>query len=366
MMNRWVIKIGSALLTRQGSGVNREAIGSFAAQIAKLAARNLQVVLVSSGAVAEGMARLGWQERPRALHDLQAAAAVGQMGLIEAWQNAFQVFGLRAAQILLTHEDMANRGRYLNARNTIRTLVELGIVPVINENDTVATEEIRFGDNDTLAGLVTNIVEAEKLIILTDQDGLFTKDPRVCPNPELIKSAQAGDQSLDDMAASGSGVLGRGGMVTKIKAARLAARSGAMTQIASGKRAGVLLDILDYKAVGTTLLPDREPLAARKLWLVGNQKTSGAITLDQGAERVLQESGGSLLAVGVTAVEGGFASGDLVSCLNYLGHEFARGLINYDAKEARLIKGLPSDSIAKVLGYSSEPELIHRDNLVLL
>lgn len=365
-MQRWVIKIGSALLTSHQQGLNRNAIKSFTEQISALRNGGVQVILVSSGAVAEGVSRFGWKTRPSALHDLQAAAAVGQMGLIEAWQNAFNQFGLRAAQVLLTHEDIDDRGRYLNARNTLRTLLELDTIPIINENDTVATDEIRFGDNDTLAGMVTNLVEAEKLIILTDQEGLFDQDPRLNPGAKMISSALASDPALDNMASNGSGELGRGGMITKLQAARLAARSGALTLILSGRSEKVLLDLLQGLKVGTTLLPDREPLAARKLWLAGNRKPRGRIILDLGAERVLQSAGSSLLPVGVTGVDGQFSSGDLVSCLDSSGKEIARGLTNYSSEEAMTIKGMSSDAIRQALGYSSEPELIHRDNLVLL
>ena len=365
-MNRWVIKIGSAILTGHHRGINREAIVSFAGQIAELTRHEKQLILVSSGSIAEGIVRLGWKKRPTALHDLQAAAALGQMGLVEAWQQAFQQFGLKAAQILLTHEDLAIRSRYLNARNTLRTLLELGVVPIINENDTVATDEIRFGDNDNLAGMVTNLVEAERLVILTDQRGLFEQDPRTNPHARLVDQAKASDRSLDSMAITGSGELGRGGMVTKLQAARLAARSGATTHIVSGQQPEVLLRLDRGEMDGTILLPDRQPLAARKLWLAGHLRPRGKVILDEGAIRVLRQSGSSLLAVGVTDISGDFHTGDLVSCANRDGQEIARGLINYSAREVEQIKGLPSSAIFEALGYRSEPELIHRDNLVVL
>nr|WP_297526663.1 glutamate 5-kinase [Thiohalobacter sp.] len=362
---RWVIKIGSALLTNEGQGLDREAIAAWSAQMAGLLAEGYELVLVSSGAVAEGLCRLGWSRRPHALHALQAAAAVGQMGLIQAWESCFQAHGRHTAQILLTHEDLADRQRYLNARSTLRTLLELGVVPVVNENDTVATDEIRFGDNDTLAALVANLVEADLLVILTDQQGLYEADPRRHPEAALVESADADDPALERMAGDG-GVLGRGGMITKVRAARRAARSGASTLIVGGREPDVLARVARGEALGTLLRPAREPIAARKQWLAGQLAVRGCLLLDEGAVEVLTRAGRSLLPVGVTGVEGQFARGELVSCLAPDGREVARGLVNYGADEARRIIGHPSSEIESLLGYVDEPELIHRDNLVIL
>ena len=364
---RWVVKVGSSLLTADGRGLDRELMGAWAAQIAALRAEGREVVLVSSGAVAEGLQRLGWRERPHALHELQAAAAVGQMGLIQAYEAAFQRHGLRTAQVLLTHEDLAHRARYLNARSTLRVLLGLGVVPVINENDTVAVEEIRFGDNDTLAGLVANLLEAEVLVLLTDQEGMYDKDPRRDPTARLVREAEAGDPALRAMAEGGGvGRLGRGGMVTKVRAAELAARSGAATVIASGREQAILLRLAAGEARGTFLRPARPPLAARKRWLAGQLRVRGRLHLDEGAVRALREQARSLLPVGVRAVEGAFGRGDLVACVAPDGREVAKGLVNYAADEARRIAGQPSSRIEAILGYVDEPELIHRDNLVLL
>jgi glutamate 5-kinase len=363
---RWVIKIGSALLTRDGRGLNREGICDWAQQMAELRSRGLELVLVSSGAVAEGMLRLGWQRRPHALYELQAAAAVGQMGLVQAYETCFQGYGIHTAQVLLTHDDLSSRPRYLNARSTLRTLLKLHALAVVNENDTVATEEIRFGDNDTLAALVANLVEAEALAILTDQAGMFERDPRGDPAAPLISEGSAGDPTLEQMAAGSAGDLGRGGMLTKVRAAAWAARSGAMTIIASGREPKVLLRVADGESLGTLLLPTAGPLASRKQWLAGQLQVKGRLALDDGAVRVLKEAGRSLLPVGVTRVEGNFLRGDLVACVDPQGREIARGLANYNAQEARRIARQPSSRIEELLGYVDEPELIHRDNLVLV
>ncbi len=362
---RWVVKIGSALITDEGSGLDHHILSRWAAQMAMLASEGIEPVLVSSGAVAEGMQRLGWLHRPHALHELQAAAAVGQMGVIQAWEASFQEHGVHTAQILLTHDDLTNRKRYLNARSTLRTLLKLGVLPVVNENDTVVTDEIRFGDNDTLAALVANLVEAELLVILTDQQGMYDKDPRTHDDARLLKQVAADDPRLDRMAA-GSGTLGRGGMRTKLRAARLAGRSGAATVIAAGREPDILRRIAAGEAVGTRLTPSRAPLVARKQWLAGQLQLAGRLFLDAGAVRVLREEGRSLLPVGVTAVEGEFRRGDLVSCVDSDGEEVARGLVNYSASESRTIMGQASNRIESLLGYLGEPELIHRDNLVLV
>jgi len=362
---RWVVKIGSALLTADGAGLDREAIRAWVAQMLALRARSIELVLVSSGAVAEGMQRLGWTRRPHTLHELQAAAAVGQMGLVQAYESNFQQHGVHTAQVLLTHDDLSNRQRYLNARNTLRTLLDLGVLPVVNENDTVVTDEIRFGDNDTLAALVANLVEADALVILTDQAGLFDRDPRRHADAKLLHEAQAADPSLDAMVGGAAGSLGRGGMLTKLRAARLAARSGAGTVIASGREPRVLERIAEGERLGTLLLPEQETQAARKQWLAGHLQLRGRLVLDAGAVKVLCESGRSLLPVGVTAVEGDFDRGEVVACVDETGREIARGLVNYDADEARRIMGRPSRELESILGYVGEPELIHRDNLVL-
>jgi glutamate 5-kinase len=363
---RWVVKIGSALITDAGRGLDRKYLRLWVDQIADLIAEGHWVVLVSSGAVAEGMQRMNWTQRPRALHDLQAAAAIGQMGLVQAWESCFQRRGLHTAQVLLTHDDLADRRRYLNARATLRTLVSLGVVPIINENDAVANDEFRFGDNDSLAALAANLLEAELVVLLTDQHGLYTADPRHDPAARLIDVAQADSPELDAMASNAGGVLGRGGMFTKLRAARLAGRSGAATAIASGKEIEVLKRLAQGETLGTLLLPRQEPEAARKRWLAGQLQVKGQLTLDTGAVKVLRHSGRSLLAVGVTQVTGKFKRGELVVCVDQQGKEIARGLVNYTAAEADKIKGHPSSAIESLLGYLDEEELVHRDNLVLI
>ncbi|MHB8535103.1 MAG: glutamate 5-kinase [Sulfuricaulis sp.] len=362
---RVVVKIGSALLTRDGQGLNSDGIQDWVAQIARLRGREIEVVLVTSGAVAAGMQRLGRGVRPHALHELQAMAAVGQMNLVQVYESAFQRHGLHTAQILLTHDDLTHRKRYLNSRSTLHTLLSLGVVPVVNENDTVATEEIRFGDNDTLAALVANLVEADLLLILTDQRGLYDRDPRLDPEAKLLTEGIAGDKQLLTMAG-GSGALGRGGMRTKLAAAEKAAHSGASTLIASGREENVITRILDGEAIGTYLKAAQGRVAARKQWLAGHDRASGKLRLDAGAVKVIREGGRSLLPVGVKAVEGVFTRGEIVSCFDPDGREVARGLVNYSSEEAARILGQASDKIESLLGYVDEPELIHRDNLIVL
>lgn len=362
---RWVVKIGSALITADGRGLDRESLRHWVDQIADLIAAGQEVVIVSSGAVAEGMRRMGWTRRPDSLHELQAAAAIGQMGLVQAWESCFQRRGLHTAQVLLTHDDLADRRRYLNARSTLRALVGFGVVPVVNENDAVANEELRLGDNDTLAALVANLIEADLLVLLTDQQGLYDADPRSNPAATLVSLAEAGDATLDGMAGGG-GLLGRGGMQTKLRAARLAARSGSATVIAYGRSENVLHRLRQGEDIGTLLVPSQGPDAARKRWIAGQLQVKGRLVLDAGAVRVLRESGRSLLAVGVRDVQGEFRRGEMVSCVGEDGREYARGLVNYSAAEARQIKGRPSSEIAGILGYVDEDELIHRDNLVLV
>ena len=362
---RWVIKIGSALLTNDGAGLDRSAIDSWVEQIADLMAQGNEVILVSSGAIAEGIVRLDWNSRPESIHELQAAAAVGQMSLVQAYESSFMRFERRTAQILLDHDDMANRQRYLNARGVLQTLLGLGVVPVVNENDTVVTDEIRFGDNDNLAALVANLIDADMLVILTDKDGLFNANPDTHANAQLISEAMANDTDLDALAGGSSGALGRGGMVTKLQAARLAARSGCNTVIAGGRNQYILQQVAAGETVGTLLRASQKPLAARKQWLAGQLQIKGKLILDKGAIKVLTEQGRSLLAVGVSAVEGTFTRGELVSCVDAEGNEVARGLVNYSSEEAKLIQGQSTESIAKILGYREDDELIHRDNLVV-
>jgi glutamate 5-kinase len=363
---RLVVKVGSSLVTNEGAGLDLGAIANWARQIAALRAAGREIVLVSSGAIVEGMQRLGWRKRPETMHELQAAAAVGQMGLIQAYETAFRDHGLRTAQILLTHADLADRGRYLNARSTLNTLLALGVVPVINENDTVVTDEIRVGDNDTLGSLVSNLIEADVLVILTDQGGLFTADPRKDPTAKLVAESKAGDPRLEDMAGGAGSALGRGGMITKVLAAKRAALGGAHTVVASGREPDVLVRLGQGESIGTLLVSDAPPLAARKQWLAGHVQVGGTLHLDAGAARAVAAGGKSLLPVGVRAVTGDFERGALVACVGPDGREVARGLVNYGAGEARRILGRSSAEIAAILGYADEPELIHRDNLVVV
>jgi glutamate 5-kinase len=363
---RLVIKVGSSLVTNEGRGVDHAAVGRWAEEIAALRAGGKEIALVSSGAIAEGMQRLGWVKRPAAIHALQAAAAVGQMGLVQAYETAFSRFGLHTAQILLTHEDLADRRRYLNARSTLLTLLELGVIPIINENDTVTTDEIRLGDNDTLGALVTNLIEADALVLLTDQDGLHRSDPRKDPAAELVRHARAADPALEAMAGGAGTQLGRGGMLTKVLAAKRAARSGASTVIASGREDKLLTRLAAGEAIGTELVADAMTLAARKQWLADHVRLAGRLTLDAGAVRALVRDGKSLLPIGVTACSGEFERGEVVGCCDPDGREIARGLVNYSAAETQRILRKPSSEIEALLGYVDEPELIHRNNLVLL
>ena len=361
---RLVIKVGSALVTNNGEGLDLNAIGEWARQIAELRSAGRQIVLVSSGAIACGMQRLGWSKRPHAVNELQAAAAVGQMGLAQVYESAFALHGLHTAQILLTHDDLADRKRYLNARSTLTTLLRLGVVPIINENDTVVTDEIKFGDNDTLGALVANLIEADCLIILTDQAGLFTADPRKDPQATLITEARAGDLALEAMAGGAGTSYGRGGMITKIIAAKRAARSGAHTVIASGREREIMQRLANGEPVGTLLTAETQPLTARKQWLADHLQLNGKLVLDAGAIKALQE-GKSLLPIGVLEVLGDFERGAAVACLSSEGLEVARGLANYGSGEARRIARHPSQDIEGILGYVEESEIIHRDNLIL-
>ncbi len=366
-----VIKVGSSLVTNNGEGLDQTAIAAWAAQIAQLvkpkdglSAR--QVVLVSSGAVAEGMQRLGWKKRPTAVNELQAAAAVGQMGLVQMYESCFSQHALHTAQVLLTHEDLADRKRYLNARSTLRTLLAMGVIPIINENDTVVTDEIRFGDNDTLGSLVANLIEADALVILTDQAGLYSADPRKNPDAEFVQHAVAGDGALEKMAGGAGSSVGTGGMLTKIFAAKRAARSGAHTIIASGREEAVLVRLAKGEVIGTHLRSEQGKILAKKQWMADHLRVSGQLKLDAGAVKVLCNEGNSLLPVGVIAVEGHFERGDVVACIDEQGKEVARGLVNYSSSETSRILRKSSSEIETILGYMDEAELIHRDNLILL
>ncbi len=362
---RWVIKIGSSLLTNDGRGLDGPAIAVWVEQIAGLAKRGYEVVLVSSGAVAAGMHRLGWTERPTAIHEQQAAAAVGQMGLIQTYEAAFQKFNLKTAQILLDHDDLSNRQRYLNARSTLRTLTDFGVIPIVNENDTVVTDEIRFGDNDTLGALVANLIVADSLVILTDQEAMYDADPRHNSGAKILSERPASDDSLDAMAGSG-GSLGRGGMLSKVRAARLAARSGANTVIVGGRIENVIPRVADGEELGTLLYAGQQPQAARKRWLAGQLQSRGVLVLDDGAVRVLREQGKSLLPVGVKKISGQFTRGEMIVCRDLAGNDIAHGLTNYGSDDARKIIGHPSSRIEELLGYKDYDELVHRDNLVLV
>jgi glutamate 5-kinase len=364
--SRLVVKVGSALVTDDGRGLDHARLALWSEQIAKLTHMGKEIVLVSSGAIAEGMQRLGWAKRPKALNELQAAAAVGQMGLIEAYERSFREHGLHTAQILLTHADLANRERYLNARSTLRRLLELKVVPIINENDTVTTDEIKVGDNDTLGALVANLIEADALIILTDQPGLYTADPRKNPDAEFVHEAMAGDPKLEIMAGGAGSSVGTGGMLTKILAAKRAARSGAHTVIVSGREQDVLARLAAGEALGTQLIARQEPLAARRQWLADHLQVGGKLVLDDGAAKALREQGKSLLPIGVVEVKGRFQRGDVVGCVDASGRDLARGLVNYSDDEARRIARHASSEIEGILGYVDESELIHRDNLALL
>ena len=362
---RLVVKVGSALVTNEGRGLDPVAIDRWGAQLARLRALGKDVVMVSSGAIAEGVKRLGWARRPREIHELQAAAAVGQMGLAQVYESCFRAHGLQTAQVLLTHEDLADRKRYLNARSTLLTLLGLGVVPIINENDTVVTDEIKVGDNDTLGALVTNLIDADALVILTDQQGLYTADPRKDPSATLLPRVVAGDPSLEGIAGGAGSSIGKGGMITKVLAARRAAHGGASTVVCSGREPEVLVRLASGERVGTEFVAQTQRLAARKQWLADHLQLRGAVRVDAGAVRALREDGKSLLPIGVVEVVGDFERGEVVAVLAPDGRELARGLINYASSDARRIARRPSSEIESVLGFLEEPELIHRDNLVL-
>lgn len=364
--HRLVLKVGSTLVTNEGKGIDLDAVGQWARQIAVLHSQGKQVVLVSSGAIAEGMARLGWPRRPRTMPELQAAAAVGQMGLVQAYEAAFSQHGIRTAQVLLTHEDLADRHRYLNARSTLVTLLALGIVPIVNENDTVVTDEIRVGDNDTLGALVTNLIEANVLIILTDTPGLYDADPRKNPDAKLISQGRAGDPLFEIIAGGSGSEFGTGGMLTKVLAAKRAANSGGYTIIASGHEPNILQRLTAGETIGTELRAVLPMRSARQRWLANHLRMRGRVTLDAGAVRAITKSHKSLLPIGVIAVEGNFGRGDVVACVDEHGVECARGLVNYSAADTVKILRLSSKQIADVLGHISDPELIHRDNMIVI
>jgi glutamate 5-kinase len=362
---RIVVKVGSSLVTDQGRGVDAQAVGDWCRQMAVLVRQRRDLVMVSSGAIAEGMKRLGWATRPHAVHQLQAAAAVGQMGLAQIYESALRSHGIGSAQVLLTHADLADRERYLNARSTLVTLLELGVVPVINENDTVVNDEIKFGDNDTLGALVANLLDADLLVILTDQPGLFSADPRKDASAQLIARAVAGDADLERMAGGAGSAIGRGGMLTKVLAAKRAARSGASTVIASGREPDVLLRIVAGESIGTSLVAATPKVAARKQWMSDHLQLRGSVMIDDGAAAKVRDGGKSLLPIGVVAVEGDFHRGDVIAVRGTGGEEIGRGLSNYGSGEARLIARKPSSEFERLLGFTGEPELIHRDNFVL-
>ena len=362
---RIVVKVGSSLVTNEGKGVDAQAVGNWCRQMAALAAEGREVIMVSSGAIAEGMKRLGWTTRPREIHELQAAAAVGQMGLAQIYETKLREHGMGSAQVLLTHADLADRERYLNARSTLLTLLHLKVIPVINENDTVVTDEIKFGDNDTLGSLVANLVEADALVILTDQAGLYSADPRVDAQARFIHQASAGAPELEKMAGGAGSSLGRGGMITKVLAAKRAASSGASTVIAWGRETDVLLRLAQGEAIGTLLTAPTQKLAARKQWMADHLQMRGAVIVDDGAAAKLKDHGKSLLPIGMVEVQGEFHRGDVIAVRNAVGAEIARGLANYSSSQARLIARKPSAEFERLLGYTGEPEMIHRDNLVL-
>ncbi|MEY3252402.1 MAG: hypothetical protein RL227_1375 [Pseudomonadota bacterium] len=364
---RIVVKVGSSLVTNEGRGVDAQAIGNWSRQLAELARGGREVIMVSSGAIAEGMKRLGWASRPKELHELQAAAAVGQMGLVQMYETRLRAHGMASAQVLLTHADLADRERYLNARSTLLTLLSLNVIPVINENDTVVNDEIKFGDNDTLGALVANLVDADAYVILTDQRGLYSADPRKDPQARFIGVATAGDAALEQMAGGAGSSIGRGGMLTKVLAAKRAARSGTSTVIAWGRERDVLLRLAAGEAIGSALVAGTAKLAARKQWMLDHLQLRGAVRVDAGAVAKLRDEGKSLLPIGVHEVEGEFARGDVIAVRTRDGSaEVARGLANYSSTEARLIARKPSSQIEALLGYANEPELIHRTNLVLI
>ncbi len=362
---RIVVKVGSSLVTNEGRGLDAEAIGQWCEQLAALVKDGREVIMVSSGAVAEGMKRLGWANRPKAIHELQAAAAVGQMGLVQVYETKLRENGIGSAQVLLTHADLADRERYLNARSTLLTLLQLGVVPVINENDTVVNDEIKFGDNDTLGALVANLVEADALVILTDQKGLYSADPRKYPDAQFVHEAKAGDSALEAMAGGAGSSIGRGGMITKILAAKRAAGSGASTVIAWGREPNVLLRLVEGEAIGTLLVAQTQKMQARKQWMADHLQLRGAVTVDPGAASKVHDSGKSLLPIGMTSVQGDFSRGDVIAIKDIDGHEIARGLANYSSAEARLICRKVSSEFEKLLGYTGESEMIHRTNLIL-
>lgn len=362
---RLVIKVGSSLVTNEGKGVDAEALGTWCSQLAVLIEQGREVILVTSGAIAEGMKRLGWTTRPHELYELQAAAAVGQMGLAMTYETQMRAHGLQSAQILLTHDDLSDRERYLNARSTMLTLLKMRVVPVINENDTLVTDEIRFGDNDTLSALVANLVDADALFILTDQLGLFTADPRKDASARLLDVCIAGTPELEAMAGGAGTVIGTGGMLTKVLAAKRAASSGTNTVIASGREPRVMERLVAGENIGTLFVCDTPKLTARKQWMADHLQMRGTIVIDDGAVTAVQDEGKSLLPIGMVAVEGEFHRGDVVAITSKQGLEIARGLANYASSEARLIVGLPSGAIESALGFMTAKEMIHRDNLVL-
>ena len=362
---RIVVKVGSSLVTNEGRGLDEAAIEQWSAQLATLVKSGRELIMVSSGAIAEGMKRLGWKTRPKMINELQAAAAVGQMGLVQMYETKLREQEVGSAQVLLTHADLADRERYLNARSTLLTLLEHGVVPVINENDTVVNDEIKFGDNDTLGALVANLVDADLLVILTDQKGLYSADPRKNPDAEFVHVARAGDPRLEDMAGGAGSRVGTGGMITKILAAKRAAGSGVSTVIAWGREPDALLRLSSGELIGTMLVAQTPKQQARKQWMVDQLQLRGFVTVDDGAAAKIAAEGKSLLPIGMTGVSGDFSRGDVIAVRDERGQEIARGLANYSAGEARLLCRKSSNAVEGLLGYAAEPEMIHRDNLVL-
>jgi len=366
MKKRWVIKIGSSLVTKSSTGLNIKNIKDWAGQINELIDQNINVIIVSSGAIAEGMNRLNLVKRPSSSSRLQALAATGQMGLIQAYEVAFKKYNILTAQMLLTHEDLSNRARYLNAKNTLNNLMQYNIIPIINENDTVSTDEIKFGDNDTLASLVANLSGAEKLIILTDQDGLYTNDPRKVKDSKLIKSISVLDKKLNKYAGPSNNILGRGGMITKISAAKKAAKSNTQTIIANGIKKNILINILnnqDY--IGTTIYNKNLAINSKKQWIANSLKIKGKIIVDAGAKKVIKQSGKSLLPVGIKSISGEFKKGDLLAICSSNNIEIATGLTNYGSNELAKIIGMSTARIKKEFGIIDSEVVIHRDNMIL-
>jgi len=363
---RIVVKVGSSILASVEKGLHREVFSHLAKEISDIKRKGYEIVLVSSGAIAAGMEKLGYRARPQSITQKQATAAVGQGRLMKIYEDHFSRYQQIVAQILLTHDDLSHRRRFLNARNTLLALLGLGIIPIINENDTVVVDEIKFGDNDNLSALIANLIEADLLVILTDMEGLCDADPRYHPQAHCISLVEDIDMDIGARIGDAGGPWNVGGMISKIQAARKASRSGIPTVIACGTKEGVLHQILRGKEIGTLILPKEEALSSRKRWIAFNLKPKGDVVVDEGAKRAIVQKGKSLLPSGIVRIRGAFDRGDPVSCLGPKGKEFARGLVNYSAAELEKIKGLRTDHIERALGYKYSDEIIHRDDLVVL